>query len=168
MSEETPAAVFQMAEYRDADETLRIVRQSRLGLMDLQMQHGLMTDKDDFAMFHANLTALSSDANREKQLKQEEKSSEMIQALAIQASEDLARKMGIALFTSQAPVDVTERTAGLSEIVGIAAPADGELYVGSDVRTFDEFSSTVGAELERRRRGEPEPTPPTETPSDSP
>ena len=75
-------------------------------------------------------------------------------ALAKAASESLANKMGIGLFTAQAPVDINERTAGLSAIEGIATPAEGELFVGTDVRTFDDFSSTVGADLDRRRRGD--------------
>ena len=155
MTEEAPApSVFQMGEHLDADQTLKLVREARLGCLDLQLKHGLMTNKDDFAMFNANLSALSGDAHREKQLKAEEKSSEVMIALAKAASESLANKMGIGLFTAQAPVDINERTAGLSVIEGIATPAEGELFVGTDVRTFDDFSSTVGADLDRRRRGD--------------
>lgn len=168
MTDEAPKpAVFQMGEHLDADQTLKIVREARLGLMDLQMTHGLMTTKDDFAMFHANLQALSGDAQREKQFIQEEKSSEVMMQLAKQASEDLANRMGLSLFTQQQPVDITERTSGLAAIEGTATVVDGELFVGTDVRTYDEFSATVGADLDRRRRGEPENGQPAET-SDSP
>ena len=88
-------------------------------------------------------------------------------ALAKAASEELAAKMGIGLFTSQQPVDVTERTAGLVAIEGTATAVDGELFVGTDVRTYDEFSATVGADLDRRRRGE-EPQPTNTDNTDSP
>ncbi len=168
MTDEAPKpAVFQMGEHLDADQTLKVVREARLVLMDLQLQHGLMTCKDDFAMFHANLQALSGDAQREKQFIQEEKSADVLMALAKAASEELAAKMGIGLFTSQQPVDVTERTAGLAAIEGTATAVDGELFVGTDVRTYDEFSATVGADLDRRRRGE-EPQPTNTDNTDSP
>lgn len=167
MTDEAPKpVVFQMGEHLDADQTLKVVREARLGLMDLQLQHGLMTSKDDFAMFHANLQALSGDAQREKQFIQEEKSADVLIAMAKAASEDLANKMGIGMFTAQKPIDVTERTSTLVTIEGTATAADGELFVGTDVRTYDEFSATVGAALDRKRRGE-EPTPVVEN-SDSP
>lgn len=157
MSEEVfMPPVFQMGEHLDDDETLKLVRQTRLGLLDVHLKHGLMTDKEDFTMMNANLTALSGDAHRGKQLKAEEKSSEAMVAMAKLAAEELAKKMGVGLFTQQQAIDVTPHTAGLAEIHGMATAADGELFVGTDVRTYDEFNATVGAELDRKRRGEPE------------
>mgnify|MGYP003482125590 FL=1 len=46
------------ADWIEDDEVVRVVRQTRLAIMDSQLAHGVPVDKDSFEMLHKNLQEL--------------------------------------------------------------------------------------------------------------
>lgn len=141
------------ADWVDDDSVLKRVRETRLAIMDDQLAYGVPVDKDSFEMMHKNLQELDKVALKGKQLKQEEKSSEAMAKLAMEISNNLAKQMGNKIFQHKDPIMVEETVIpNPSHLLGLATPAPGELIVGDDTTSYEQFNESVGKALDAARR----------------
>lgn len=142
------------ADWIDDDQVVRTVRQTRLAIMDDQLAHGVPVDKDSFEMMHKNLQELDKSAFKSKQLKQEEKSSEAQAKLAMEISNVLAKQLGSRDIFEAKEIDVVEaaQIPNPTHLLGITQPVPGELKVGDDTSSYEEFSNTVGKALDEARK----------------
>ena len=140
------------ADWIDDDAAIRKVRQVRLTVLDNHLKDGIPTDSDGFEQMHKNLQEIDKGAFKSKQLKQEEKSSEAQAKLAMEISNALAKKMGSRdIFESKDDAVVVE-IPNPTHLLGITQPLPGELKVGDDTSSYEEFSSTVGKALDEARK----------------
>lgn len=145
------------AAWMDDDEVLKKVRKTRLAIMEDQLANGVPVDKDSFELMHKNLQELDKAALKGKQLKQEEKSSEAMAKLAMEISNNLARQMGNKIFQQKDPVLVeAAEVPNPTHLLGTAQPAPGELFVGDDTTSYEQFNETVGKALDAARRASDE------------
>lgn len=151
-----PARAFTPGEWMDDDAIIKKVRETRLGIMKGQLEHGVPQDKDGFDQLHKNLQELSKDAHKTKQLQQEAKSSEEQGKLALAIANAITKNMGGDPFQSKAdPVDVSDAVIPQpTHLLGQTVPAPGELHIGDDTSSYAVFSETVGKALDAARRGE--------------
>ena len=139
------------ADWIEDDEVVRVVRQTRLAIMDSQLAHGVPVDKDSFEMLHKNFQELDKGAFKSKQLKQEEKSSEAQAKLAMEISNVLAKQMGsrdIFVVEEGESAEIPNPT----HLLGATQPLPGELKVGDDTSSYEEFSTTIGKALDEARK----------------
>lgn len=139
------------ADWIEDDEVVRTVRQTRLAIMDSQLSHGVPVDKDSFEMLHKNLQELDKGAFKSKQLKQEEKSSEAQAKLAMEISNVLAKQLGSRDIFVAAEGDVVD-VPNPTHLLGMTQPLPGELKVGDDTSSYEEFSTTIGKALDEARK----------------
>lgn len=147
---------FQTEEWMDDDSVLKMVRETRLGILKTQLASGILPqDKDGFDQIHNNLKELSKDATKGKQLQQEAKSSEEQGKLAMAIANQLARNMGGDPFQNRTdPIDVPDDVIPQPvHLIGTANVAPGELIIGDDATTYAVFSETVGKAMDEARRG---------------
>ena len=142
------------ADWIEDDEVVRVVRQTRLAIMDSQLAYGVPVDKDSFEMLHKNLQELDKGAFKSKQLKQEEKSSEAQAKLAMEISNVLAKQLGSRDIFEAKETEVVETTQipNPTHLLGVTQPLPGELKVGDDTSSYEEFSNTVGKALDEARK----------------
>lgn len=141
------------AQWVDDDSVLKKIRETRLAIMEEQLAGGVPVDKDSFELMHKNLQELDKAALKGKQLKQEEKSSEAMAKLAMEISNNLARQMGNKIFQQKDPVAIEEaEIPNPTHLLGTATPAPGELIVGDDTTSYEQFNETVGKALDAARR----------------
>jgi hypothetical protein len=140
---------IQLGDHLNDDDVIKHVRQVRLGILDEQIKFGVPTDSDSFEQLHKNLTELDKSAYQAKRLKQDDKSSEAVAALAKATADALAKSMGIGIFTDQTESNAVEEPL---ELDGISNPVEGELFIGQDQRGYEEFSNTVGVQFDKARR----------------
>ena len=142
------------ADWIDDDEVLRTIRSTRLAIMDNHLSHGVPVDKDSFEMMHKNLQELDKGAFKSKQLKQEEKSSEAQAKLAMEISNVLAKHLGSRDIFEAKETEVVETTQipNPTHLLGVTQPLPGELKVGDDTSSYEEFSNTVGKALDEARK----------------
>lgn len=150
---------FTPGEALSDDETLKKVREIRMGILTEHLANGIPTDSDGFEQLHKNLVELDKGAFKSKQIKQDEQSSAKMAALAQEIANTLARNMGSQNIFEQKnqPIDVNVPTREPTHLLGISEPVPGELSIGDDTRTYDEFSNTVGKELDEKRRAKNNP-----------
>lgn len=151
-----PTERFQPAEWMDDDAVIKMVRETRLGILKTQLADGrLPQDKDGFDQLHKNLQELSKDGYKAKQLQQEAKSSEEQGRLAIAIANQMVRSMGGDPFLSASdPVTVPDDIIPQpTHLIGTSTPAPGELLIGDDTTSYAVFSSTVGKAMDEARRG---------------
>ena len=143
-----------LADWIEDDEVVRTVRQTRLAIMDNQLAHGVPVDKDSFEMMHKNLQELDKGAFKSKQLKQEEKSSEAQAKLAMEISNVLAKQLGSRDIFEAKETEVVETSPipNPTHLLGVTQPLPGELKVGDDTSSYEEFSNTVGKALDEARK----------------
>jgi major membrane immunogen (membrane-anchored lipoprotein) len=105
-------------------------------------------------MMHKNLQELDKSAFKSKQLKQEEKSSEAQAKLAMKISNVLAKQLGSRDIFEAKEVDVVEaaQIPNPTHLLGITQPVPGELKVGDDTSSYEEFSNIVGKALDEARK----------------
>ena len=143
-----------LADWIEDDEVVRTVRQTRLAILDNQLAYGVFVDKDSFEMMHKNLQELDKGAFKSKQLKQEEKSSEAQAKLAMEISNVLAKQLGSRDIFEAKETEVVETTQipNPTHLLGVTQPLPGELKVGDDTSSYEEFSNTVGKALDEARK----------------
>ena len=151
-----PTRKFTPGEWVDDDAVIKKVRETRLGIMKIQLEDGLPNDKDGFDQMHKNLQELSKDAHKSKQLQQEAKSSEEQGKLALAIANAISKNMGGDPFQSKSdPIDVSDTIIPQpTHLLGQVVAAPGELFVGDDTSSYAVFSETVGKSLDAARRGE--------------
>ncbi|BDH16676.1 MAG: hypothetical protein [Bacteriophage sp.] len=139
------------------DNTLKLVRNVRLAILDSQLKDKIPNSTDEFQMLHQNLAELSKDAIKQKQLKADEESAKNTAELARATAEALFANMGGLNYFKQARGEPAQpiQLEALEKELPEANPVPGELHIGDDTRSFEEFNETVGKELdEKRRNGE--------------
>lgn len=144
-------APYNEAAWIDDDAALRKVRQIRLTVMENHLKDGIPTDSDGFEQMHKNLQELDKGAFKSKQLKQEEKSSEAQAKLAMEISNVLAKQLGSRDIFVGKETDVVDIPSP-THLLGQTTPLPGELKVGDDTSSYEEFSSTVGKALDEARK----------------
>lgn len=147
---------FQTDEWLDDDSVLKLVRETRLGILKTQMASGILPqDKDGFDQVHNNLKELSKDATKGKQLQQEAKSSEEQAKLAMAIANSLAKNMGGDPFQNRTnPIDIPDEVIPQpTQLIGTANVAPGELIIGDDTTSYAVFNETVGKAMDEARRG---------------
>jgi hypothetical protein len=138
------------------DDTLRLVRNARLTITDKLLEGGIPTDKDSFEMLSKNLAELDKSALKSKGLAIDESNAEANAKLAAAAAETFFKKVGSGkdpfLAEEGQVVTVIDPVA---EIQGTGIPVPGELKVGDDTKSYDEFMKEAGEGIaERVRSGE--------------
>ncbi len=150
-----PTRKFKPGTWVDDDTIIKTVRETRIGIMNLQLEDGIPQDKDGFDQLHKNLQELSKDAHKSKQLQQEAKSSEEQARLALAIANSLAKNMGGDPFRSKTdPVNISDDNIPQpKQVLGTSIPVPGELFIGDDTSSYEVFSETVGKALDAARRG---------------
>lgn len=154
-----PSPRFEPGEWVDDDAVIKMVRETRLGILKTQLAGGyLPQDKDGFDQLHKNLQELSKDGYKAKQLQQEAKSSEEQGRLAIAIANQMVKSIGGDPFLNHKdPIDVPDEAIPQpTHLIGTSTPAPGELLVGDDTTSYAVFASTVGKAMDEARRGKDE------------
>lgn len=137
------------------DETINLVRNTREKILQKQLQNGIPTASDEFEALHKNLVELDKSAYTNKRLKVDSDNSKNLAELAKATAEALFAKTrgGKELFTAPEPIGQIPNP--IAEIAGTAKEVPGELTVGDDTRTYDQFMDGSGKIIQERiRNGE--------------
>lgn len=134
------------------DETLKLVRNTRLMMMDKLFEGGIPTDKDAFEMIHKNLAELDKTALKSKGLAIDQSNAEANARLAQAAADQYFKTIGSGndpFLTGDGPGAVLDN---LIEVEGTGVPVPGELKVGDDTASYDEFMRNAGDDIAARVR----------------
>ncbi len=137
------------------DDTLKIVRNTRMALMDKLMESGLPTDSDGFELLHKNLVELDKTALKSKSLQIDQSNAEANAKMAAAAANEYFKSVGSGNDPFVTDEDETDIPDPMSRIAGTGVPVPGELKVGDDTQSYDEFMKNSGDHIaERVRSGE--------------
>lgn len=135
------------------DDVLKLVRNTRLAMMDKMFEAGIPTDPDAFEMIHKNLAELDKSALKSKGLAIDQSNAEANAKLAQQAAEAYFKNIGSGNDPfANTTIDHAPMPLNLSEIEGTGIPVRGELKVGDDTASYDEFMRESGDDIANRVR----------------
>lgn len=139
------------------DDVLKLVRNSRLQMLDKLFESGIPTDPDAFELIHKNLVELDKTALKSKGLAIDQSNAEANAKLAQAAADQYFKQVG----SGKDPFmrDVTGGSVSVPDptqyIEGTGIPVPGELKVGDDTTSYDNFMRDAGNDIaERVRSGE--------------
>lgn len=135
------------------DDVLKLVRNSRLQLMDQLFANGIPTDKDAFEMINKNLSELDKTALKSKGLAIDQSNAEANAKLAQAAADHYFKQVGSGKdpFMRDVTGDVTIPNP-TQYIEGTGVPVPGELKVGDDTTSYDQFMQTAGNDIAEQVR----------------
>lgn len=137
------------------DDAIKLVRNTRETILKKQLELGIPTEADAFEAMHKNLVELDKSAFKNKQINLDADNSKNLAEIAAATAEALFQQMrGRDLFATDKPIERSIPNP-VDEISGAARIAPGELSVGDDTRTYDEFMGDSGKSIQERiRNGE--------------